>query len=166
LGLEEKKGNTLAYLTVVYSLVIFAIVFVFSISSYVAFSILVDNFVASDLKQELRYVSSQNITENTRWLTFSDESIAVLDQRGSIISLSRNFPSFRFSKFKSGFHLGYINGKKIMYIRTLLPNHFTVIVARNMTKFESIKKKLLSSFILALVALSIIISFTGFFIAK
>jgi len=166
LGLEEKKGNTLAYLTVVYSFVIFAIVFVFSISSYVAFSILVDNFVASDLRQELRYISSQNITENTKWLTFSDESIAVLDQRGNIISLSKNFPTFNFSNFKPGFHLVYINGKKIMYIKSTLPNHLVVIVARNMTKFESIKKKLLSSFILALVALSIIISFTGFFIAK
>jgi len=166
LGLEEKKENTLAYLTVVYSLVIFAIVFIFSISSYLAFSILVDNFVASDLRQELRYISSQNITENTKWLTFSDESIAVLDKSGNIISISKNFPSFRFSKFKPGFHLGYINGKKIMYIRALLPNHFTVIVARNMTKFESIKKKLLSSFILALVILSVIIAFTGFFIAK
>jgi len=166
LGLEEKKENTLAYLTVVYSLVIFAIVFIFSISSYIAFSILVDNFVASDLKQELTYISSQNITQNTKWLTFSDESIAVLDKNGNIISISRNFPSFRFYKFKPGFHLGYINGKKIMYIRAVLPNHLTVIVARNMTKFESIKKKLLSSFILALVILSVIIAFTGFFIAK
>ena len=116
MGLEEKKENTLAYLTVVYSLVIFAIVFIFSISSYLAFSILVDNFVASDLRQELRYISSQNITENTKWLTFSDESIAVLDKSGNIISISKNFPSFRFSKFKPGFHLGYINGKKLSLI--------------------------------------------------
>ncbi len=166
MGLEEKKENTLAYLTVVYSLVIFAIVFIFSISSYLAFSILVDNFVASDLRQELAYISSQNINQNTKWLTFSDESIAVLDKKGNIISISRNFPSFRFDKFKPGFHLNYINGKKIMYIRTILPNNLTVIVARNMTKFESIKKKLLSSFILALVILSVIIAFTGFFIAK
>ncbi len=166
MGLEERKENTLAYLTVVYSLVIFAIVFIFSISSYVAFSVLVDNFVASDLRQELKYISSQNINQNTKWLTFSDESIAVLDKNGNIVSISKNFPSFRFDKFKPGFHLDYINGKKIMYIRSVLPNQLTVIVARNMTKFESIKSKLLNSFILALVILSVIVAFTGFFIAK
>ena len=166
MGLERKKENTLAYLAVVYSLVIFAIVFIFSISSYVSFSILVDNFVASDLRQELSYIDSQNITKNTKWLTFSDESIAVLNDKNNIISISKNFPSFRFHEFKQGFHLSSINGKSIMYIRTILPNGYTVIIARNMTKFESIKEKLLSSFILALVILSIIVAFTGFFIAK
>ncbi len=166
MGLEERKGNTLAHLAVIYSLVIFAIIFFFSISSYLAFSILVDNFVASDLKQELVYISSQNITKNQKWLTFSDESIAVLDPKENIISISKNFPSFNFDNFKYGLHLDYINGKKVMYIKTKLPNQYTIIIARNMTKFESIKEKLLSSFILALVILSIIIAFTGFYIAK
>ncbi len=166
MGLEQKKENTLAYLTVVYSLVIFAIVFIFSISSYLAFSILVDNFVASDLRQELSYISMQKITPNAKWLTFSDESIVVLDTSGNIITISKNFPTFRFGEFKQGLHLSYINGKKIMYIESILSNRDTVIVARNMTKFESIKQKLLNSFILALVILSVIIAFTGFFIAK
>lgn len=162
--------ETLARLTIIYALVVFGITFLFSISAYFSFGILLDKFVKSDIKQEAKYLQRSILKKNdyyyTNWFSFSDEAIAFFDKNGNIITASKNFPLKTINNLEPGLHKALIKNKKFMYIMDRLKTGDSFVVMRNIDKFEYIKTKLLISFLLSLFLMSFIIAIFGFFIAK